>query len=371
MSRSEFALEARETALTQLLNRHPDAVIAALADNGSRIALPESFPVDGHHALAVPAGRQTMLDVVIPADRMTAVAAWERARLLGIGVTSVHALSDPDTRLTLSLVDVRERFGVWLAVLAREGEQPATPTAWLPEPLAVCSRPHHATIRKSHTGIITGVDASAIEMLGFRPDQMLGLRSTEFIHPEDVGRALDSWMQLLSSLRTQRVRLRHRCADESWLWVEVEHIHNGAVHPDEVDVIAQISDISGEMLAREAVCRREQLFIRLAESLPAGIGVLQLGQDGAVVFSNNRLEALMRSGRPSVAADPFVNVTPGDRPRVEHAIEAALRYSADSKLEVDVDPEGTGARRRCALMIAAVAGEDGEPAALICVNEVR
>ena len=342
--------------------------MAALADDGFRIALPESLPLGGFQALAVPAERQTMLNVVVSADRMTVVAAWERARRFGVGVASVHALSEPDTRLTLSMIDGREFCGVWLAVLTRGGQESEAPDDLLAGALVVPLRPRQATLHKSHTAFITAVDANATAMLGWDPEKMIGLRSTQFIHPQDQGRAIDSWMQLLSSLGRQRVRVRHSCADRGWLWAEVEHIHNGAEDPDEVDVVAHISDISDEMAAHEAVTRREQLFSRLAESLPTG--VLQLRQDRTVAYANARVGEFLNAETPTTAADLLVNVVQRDRPKIEHALQAALGSAVDSELEVEVGRGGARASRRCAVTIAAVTDQEGEPAAMVCVSDV-
>src|ERR1035441_4557312 len=141
---------------------------------------------------------------------------------------------------------------------------------------------------------------------------MVGSRSTEFLHPDDLDRAVATWMELLASLGSQRVRVRHRCATGHWLWVEVENVHNGALSPDEVDVVAHISDISEEMDALEAVRRREQLFSRLAESLPTG--VLQLRHDGSAVYSNARLRAMLHTETLATTSDLLAAVATAARP---------------------------------------------------------
>jgi diguanylate cyclase (GGDEF)-like protein/PAS domain S-box-containing protein len=367
MPESGAALETRQSALKALLSEHGPAVVAAMADRGFRIPLPESFPLGVHEALAVPTDEQTMLHLVVPADRMAIVAAWERARTNGIGVVAVHALSDPETRLMLSMIDAHEDYGVWIGVLTR-GEESETPSEALVGPLVVPSRPRQATMHKSMTAVITEVDAKVTAMLGWTPEQMIGSRSTEFIHPDDHDRAVQTWMQLLTNLGSQRVRVRHRLAGGGFLWVETEHIHNGAEDPDQVDVIAHISDISDEMAAHEALHRREQLFSRLAEALPTG--VVQLGQDGTVVYANARLGAILQTDRPSTASELLANVVLSDREAVEQAFEAALQSGADSELEIEVRPARARASRRCAVTVAAVADQEGKPAALVCVTDV-
>ncbi len=363
----EFSRAGREAALRALLAPGRGAVVAALAEDGTRIPLPDSVSLHGHRALPVPQARETLLELLVPDDRIAVVAAWEHARSRRIGVATVRALSDPGTELTLSLVDAHDRYGVWLAVLRRKTEAESGGEL-LVGPLAVPGRQRQATMHKSMTAVITGVDARVTGMLGWEPAQMLGRRSTEFIHPEDHDRAVAGWMALLSSLRASRIRVRHRRADGGWLWVELENIHNGAEDPDEVDVITHVCDISEEMAAHEQVRRREQLFSRLAECLPAG--VLLCSAKGAVLYTNARLCTILQIGRPARAAELFTHVAPGDREAAERALRAALDAGMDGALELEVRPEGAAAGRRCALTVAAVADQDGKPAALVCVDDV-
>jgi diguanylate cyclase (GGDEF)-like protein/PAS domain S-box-containing protein len=367
MHQHEIDTEDREAALIGLLSRHPDAIVAALDDRGFRVPLPESFPLDGHQALTCPDERVTMLDVIEPADRIAVVAAWERARRSGIGVVTVHGLGDPDTALTLSMVDVSAHHGVWLAVLARDGTPDGDAEA-LAGPTVVPSRPRQATMHKNMTALITDIDENVTKMLGWTREQIVGSRSSEFMHPEDQERAVAAWMQLLATTVCQRVRVRHRCADGGWLWVEIENLHNGAEDADEVDVVTNISDISDEMAAHEALRRREQLFSRLAEALPTG--VLQLAQDGSVVYANARLSAILHTGTPASRADLVATIAPDDRPAVDHAVDVALSDGLDCELEVEVRPPRSAESRRCAVTIAAVDDQEGQPGALICVSDV-
>jgi diguanylate cyclase (GGDEF)-like protein/PAS domain S-box-containing protein len=359
--------QTRESALTTLLASHPDAIVAALEHRGFRIPLPDSFAIGDHHALEVPREPTTMLSVVMPANRIAVVAAWERARKNGLGVTNVRALWDPETSLTLGIVDARELYGVWLAVLTHAGDGSSAALDEL-DPQVVPSRPRQATMHKNMTAFITEVDANVTKMLGWTAEQLVGFRSSEFIHPEDQDRAVAAFMHLLSTMVSQRVRVRHRCSDGGWLWVELENIHNRSEDPDEVDVTTLISDISDEMAAYEALRRREQLFSRLAEALPTG--VLQLGRDGSVVYANARLSAVLSTGAPSTLTELLVNVVSADRPAVQAAVDAALGGSIDSELEVEIRPPRAVRSRRCALTVAAVDDHDGQPGALICVSDV-
>ncbi len=365
--RSMTDTQGAEAELDSLLSGRR-VTIAALSDAGFRIELPDGFPLGDHHALAVPARPETMLDVVVPADRLAVVGMWERARSSGLGTCAVHALSDPDGLLTLSVIDARRRFGVWIAALLDDGTQARSSAQLVAGALSVRSRPRLATSHKSMTAIITEIDANVTGMLGWSAEQMVGMRASEFVHPDDYDRAVASWMDLVAHRGSQRLRFRHRCRDGSWLWLEVEQIHNGAEDPDEVDVVSYMSDISEEMAAYEALRRREQLFSRLAESLPSGVAQIQ--QDLSVVYANARLRTILGTEPMASLDDVLAGVVELDRRRVSDAVEAALERSADHELEVDVARADTVELRRCALTIAAVSDQEGQPGVLMCVSDI-
>jgi diguanylate cyclase (GGDEF)-like protein/PAS domain S-box-containing protein len=343
-------------------------IVAALSESGFRIELPDAFPLGDHRALAVPSGPETMLDVVVAADRLTVVRMWERARLSGVGECAVHALADPERLLTLSVIDARRRFGVWIAALTDEGQQARSSSGLVAGALSLPPRTRLATSHKSMTAIITKIDANVTAMLGWSSEQMLGVRGSEFVHPDDYDRAVASWMELVSHRTTQRLRFRHRRQDGSWLWVEVEQVHNGAEDPDEVEIVSYMTDISEEMAAHEAVARREQLFSRLAESLPSGVAQIQ--QDLSVVYANARLSTILGVVRMGSMSDVLAAVADRDRPRVSDAVKAALEHSVDCELEVDIAHADPTERRRCALTIAAVRDQEGQPGVLVCVSDV-
>jgi diguanylate cyclase (GGDEF)-like protein/PAS domain S-box-containing protein len=346
------------------------AIVAALSDSGFRVELPDTVPLGDHQALAVPAAPETMLDVLVAGDRLAVVRMWERARSSGVAACSVHALADPDRLLTLSVIDARGRFGVWLAALTEDGEHTRASSALASEALSVPSRPRLATSHKSMTAVTTEIDANFTGMLGWSAEQMVGVRSSEFVHPDDYDRAVASWMDLIANRGVRRIRLRYRCRDGSWLWVEIEQIHNGAENPDEVDVVSHMSDISEEMAAHEALRRREQLFSRLAESLPSGVAQIQ--QDLSVVYANARLGTILGIAPIAGMSDVLAGVVDRDRASVSDAVKAALEQSEDHELEVDVDVTNGNSveRRRCAVTIAAVDDQEGQPGVLICVSDI-
>ena len=226
MSADVSTVEQRDEAFAALL-ANPHVLFAALADDGFRIPLPAQLGINAEQAIALPRDRATIIDVLAPAEAMKVVTAWESAEISGISFAEVRARQDPARLLTLTMIDMRHRFGVWIASLS-PADTPATQTRFaddLAGALATSVRPRTATMRKSEHAVILDIDDRASRMLGWAPGQMTGKRSTEFLHPDDHERAISAWMDLLAKKGSQRVRSRHRCADGSWLWIETEHTY--------------------------------------------------------------------------------------------------------------------------------------------------
>jgi len=359
----------RDTALDTLLRSHPEALVAALSPDGFRVPMPADLDLADQQVIPVPVDRATMIDLVAPADAMNVVAAWERAGRHGMAITTVHTRGAPDHPITLTFIDARHRYGVWVgAFTEQDGDSAGLRGDALAGPLMVPLRPRTATMHKSAHAIITGIDERATRMLGWTADQMVGNRSTEFIHPDDHERAVANWLEMLSKQQSQRVRLRHRCQDGSWLWVETEHVYQGAEDPADIVVVAQMSDISDEMAAHEAVTRQEKLFRRLAESLP--IGLLQVAEDGALVYGNSRLATILGVHSAATLDEHLATITEQDRTALASAFAEVLRHATDQTLEVDIQRPSTREVRRCSVSLIALTDDEGAPGALACVTDI-
>jgi diguanylate cyclase (GGDEF)-like protein/PAS domain S-box-containing protein len=267
------------------------------------------------------------------------------------------------------VVDARHRHGVWITGLSNpdaEDDHQAPGTA-VSGALAVPLRPRTATVRKSVLAMIIGIDDRTTRMLGWTPDQMIGSRSSDFVHPDDQERAVANWLELLAKKETVRVRLRQQCSDGSWLWVEIENVYQPGEDGEEAMVLAQMSDISDEMAVHEALDRRERLLHRLAESLPTGI--VQLASDRSVVYANSRLGNLL--GLPHIAGidDLLTAVLAADRPALEAALTGALQDDADADLEVQIQRHVHDVRI-CAVSLISLSNREGAPGALLCLDDI-
>jgi diguanylate cyclase (GGDEF)-like protein/PAS domain S-box-containing protein len=347
MSSERLDAETVETALLALLERHPDALVAAVDPDGMFTELPASLPLDRHRVMQVRSG----IEVVSAPDRVVVIEAWDRARAAGSARASVHLLRDPDGEpVNMHFFDARPTHGVYMCIVVTKNPDEAI-TGIHANPAIP---PRVCRITKNDTAIITAVDAATTAILGWSPDEMVGRRSLDFIHPDDADRAIENWMEMLGAT-SQRVRLRHLRKDGSWVWIEITN-DNRLDDPEQACVVAETIDISDEMAIHEALRAREQLLRRLAEALPTGL--FQIAVDRSIVYTNDRLHQIVGIGALTSLDEQLAAVELEDRPALHAAVDAVLA-GEDRDIEVHLRLPASGDRRLCQLNLRSLTDDDG------------
>ena len=355
-----------DRAVDALLSR-AGAVALALTDAAVRVRLPDD-PRLGRVA-GLPRERETVVDFVVPADRMTVVDIWERAQAVGLAQGDVRLSGDPDRPVTFTVVDVRHRYGVWLGFLTTEDQwRSAVDAPPLDVSLLVPTRPRTATVHKNLYALITHVDERAERMLGWAAADMLGHRSLDFIHPDDHQRAIGQWFEMRACRQATRVRVRHRRRDGTWLWVEMENRYVGVDDPERLVAVCELTDISDEMAAHEEVRHRERLFHRLAESLPEGLFLVDVHQQ--IVFANERLASILGVGDATAVPGLLTNLSPTSRDELAAALSSAMSDHADRRVEIEVVDPRTGAPRWCLANVTVLSDDEGLPGAIVTLSDV-
>lgn len=358
-----------ETTLNAILRAHPTAVVLALDDRAVRVPLPDDDRFATCHELPEP--DRTVMDFVEPQDRMAVVTCWERARSVGLGRDRVRLSHATEAHHTLTIIDCRARHGVWIELLVPEPDlRGSSPAPAEPVRLPAPSRPRTAVMHKNLSAVIVAVDDRTSALLGWAEDDLVGRRSLDFIHPEDHQRSIAAWLELRSRRAVQRVRVRHRRRDGTWLWVEIENEYLGTDDPDGEFAVARVIDVSEEMAAVEALRAQEALFRRLTESLP--VGVVQIDRMWRVVYTNARLQALFGAGPAAAWPDLVDHLERADRARLEQAIARALAGGTDEQLEATVVLPGDPPVRRYLFTLVGTPALDGPEAdgVLVSVTDV-
>jgi diguanylate cyclase (GGDEF)-like protein/PAS domain S-box-containing protein len=217
---------------------------------------------------------------------------------------------------------------------------------------------------KNPIGIIVDVDDLVLDVTGFTRGEMVGTRSTEFMHPDDHELALSSWIRMLGKPgEPQQIHARHRTANGRWLWVEITN----TLDPSDATVIrTEMVLIDRPPVDRTSVS--SALLRHLADALP--MGLVQIDTDRRVVFCNGKLADL--TGRPHAdgLADILGEMTPADDETLGRALDTVLGGD-DTEIELSVSHPVRGTRR-CDVILSALAGRSGfgTTGALLCVTDI-
>ena len=341
--------------LAALLAERPDALVAALSSEGRLIPPPASIPLGDQTVF----DRRSGLDLVAAEDQGVIIEGWRRVQVEPFVRMELHLLADPERLSVLHMIDVRPEHGVHMLVL--EVDDPAQV---LEAVAALEARGSGvARVKRDGVGVFLEVDEGTTSLLGWSPGDLVGHGTIEFVHPDDVDRAVETWMSMRAGTGGRRTQVRFRHADGHYVWVEVSSEDHLAA-PELACVVSEMVDISDQMADLQALHERERLLHRLAEALPTGI--CHLRADREVVYSNAPLVELLG---PVDSVEALVgSVAPADRVLVEIAIGRALE-GRPRDLEVGV-VDGAE-ERRCELTFRALLSDSGGlDGVIVCATDV-
>jgi diguanylate cyclase (GGDEF)-like protein/PAS domain S-box-containing protein len=180
-------------------------------------------------------------------------------------------------------------------------------------------------------GVITSVDEGIFELLGWRPDELVGSPSTSLIHPTDQPGAVAAWMDMITSPGSPGIwRGRYRTAEGAWRWVETEnHFHDG----DDPRVVSSMAEVSPEQASlEEQFNARGQLLTQLSDALP--VGVFQVDLDGHVTLTNKSFHLIMGVSRRKSFSAQMATVCEEDRPALDAALAKAFACQSVDGVEI-------------------------------------
>jgi diguanylate cyclase (GGDEF)-like protein/PAS domain S-box-containing protein len=233
-----------------------------------------------------------------------------------------------------------------------------------------------ASFTRDEAAVITAVDDSITEVLGWTPGQLVGRPSTEFIHPEDQPSAVAAWFAMLSAPGEPRVwRGRYQTATGTWQWVETVNV-NRLEDEDAPFVCSTMTRISVDQVSVEEELRaRKQLLSRLADALP--VGLFQMDADRMITFTNDRFHAIVGCASAATVAAQFATVVPADRKELDALITAVLASEPIDDIDIRLavpaeDPRGVAtAERVCVIAMRPLTDSEGRVnGAIGCLSDV-
>jgi len=177
-------------------------------------------------------------------------------------------------------------------------------------------------------GELTYVSASVEDILGYAPEELVGRRSFDWIHEEDVRDLRERFAEALSSGQPARALLRARHKSGHFVWLEAtgrtQRGPDGAAR-----IVALTRDASELVRAGEALRESEDRFRALAEH--ASDLILELDPDGRYLYVNPGCAALLGVppeallGRSMFLAPVADRIHPEDRERVLRGFAALVK----------------------------------------------
>jgi diguanylate cyclase (GGDEF)-like protein/PAS domain S-box-containing protein len=184
---------------------------------------------------------------------------------------------------------------------------------------------------RSVIGVFTSVDESIVELLGWRPEDLVGFSSTKFIHPDDQAGAFAAWARMLDSPDGDGVwRGRYQSAQGTWMWIETVNHYGGSHNP--VVTTAMTAVTVEQVSLEESLHARGQLLSRLSDALP--VGVFQVNPAGQVAFTNDRLHTIVGVDVRTAIDDQLATIVPEDRHLFTAALVGALAGEAVDDIEI-------------------------------------
>jgi diguanylate cyclase (GGDEF)-like protein/PAS domain S-box-containing protein len=236
--------------------------------------------------------------------------------------------------------------------------------------------PAVACFTRDGAALITWVDASITEVLGWTPDQLVGKPSTEFLHPEDQPSAIAMWFAMLDNPGESRVwRGRYQGADGTWKWVETVNV-NRLDDPDTPCVSSTMTRITvDEVSAEEELRARTQLLSRLSDALP--VGLFQIDAERKVTFTNDQFHTIVGHPPAATLEAQLASVAADDLALVEDVLCSVLANQPvddiDVRLRLPAGPAGPGTEidRVCVLSMRPLTDSTGDVSGAIgCLSDV-
>jgi PAS domain S-box-containing protein len=115
-------------------------------------------------------------------------------------------------------------------------------------------------------GIIEGVSAAIKPLGGYDPQDLIGSKYQEFIHPEDRVRVAGAFSRVLHGNRAETVTLRYRRKDGAWRTVQAS-VRNFLEDPAVCAVVVLTRDVTDQFNAEASLVQSKAELGRLSKQL--------------------------------------------------------------------------------------------------------
>jgi diguanylate cyclase (GGDEF)-like protein/PAS domain S-box-containing protein len=180
-------------------------------------------------------------------------------------------------------------------------------------------------------GRVEWVSPSVEAVLGYRPDELVGSRGSDLVHPDDLERVRGAYTALVEQGVAPGpvvVRGQHRSGE--WRHLELV-LSSGVADPAVQGVVVNASDVTDRIEA-EAAASSPTLFRQVADSAPVMLWMTDTS-GGAVFFNRRWYEFTGRAPDEELDQGWQAGLHPDDRERVAAAVRD--RFGNREPYEID------------------------------------
>ncbi len=122
------------------------------------------------------------------------------------------------------------------------------------------------------------------EILGYEPGFLIGKNVMDFVHPEDLPRIKEAFVESLASGHSRRAEYRYRCRDGSYLWLET--VGNFYRDKDGIPqkIVFSSRDITDPKKVEEELYKSEAMTQALLNGIPESAFLIE--SDGTILAAN-------------------------------------------------------------------------------------
>ena len=169
-------------------------------------------------------------------------------------------------------------------------------------------------------GVIRYVSPASTRLLGYSPEEVVGMSPERYEHPDDLTKLVQSRARALEqpgvAIGPVQVRVRHR--DGSWRHVEVVH-RNLMDEPSVCGIVTYSHDVTERVHAQIVLDQRERYFRALIEGAYDLVTVMRA--DGTIRYTSPSVERLIGWSPQELSGSQILDlIHPDDLPEVERAL---------------------------------------------------
>jgi len=223
-----------------------------------------------------------------------------------------QALSDPTQGVVISLRDITERLAAEAALRDSEARY-----------RTLIENAHDVVTILDLEGTVIYQSPQLERILGYRPEEMIGRKALDFVHPEDIAmpaRSLERILENPGTTITSEYRFRHK--DGSWRYMETfgRTLMPGSA---EQGLVFNSRDVTERRVAQEALGEREEHFRRLIET--SHDLVQTIDSTGRIVYTGPSIQRLLGYTPQEIVGTSSLDfIHPEDRGAVQRELFEAL-----------------------------------------------